>query len=194
MASLVVALVTITFAFGSMNVQPLSPGQSSVPSSHAEALGAKTASLFFFALLTASPNFGDITLGQTVTLNATAYGGNPPLNYAYTNLPTGCTSVNTSNLNCTPTATGTWTVEVTLTDTSQAQTTANATVIVTAATSTHVPTSPTTPTTSSSATPSLGVYGLIIVLFVVLLAGAAWQAFGSSPESPPETPRAPPST
>ncbi|MCI4323795.1 MAG: hypothetical protein L3K03_07255 [Thermoplasmata archaeon] len=192
MASFVVFLITMTLAVGPSNVQLPTVGHLSVPPSRAQETGARTSSLFFFALLTASPDFGYITLGGTVSLNATAYGGNAPLSYAYSGLPQGCASANTSNLNCTPTATGTSTVEVTITDTTQAQAFANATVTVAAAVSTPPPTTPIS--TGSTATPSLGVYGLILVLFLVLLAGAAWQAFGTSSETPPETPPTPPST
>ena len=63
----------------------------------------------------ASPN--PLTLGQTTILNVTVTGGSIPYGFSFAGLPLGCTSSNTSNLQCTPTVAGTFTVTVTVTDT-----------------------------------------------------------------------------
>jgi hypothetical protein len=57
-----------------------------------------------------------ISLGNSTTFTAKATGGLAPYSYAYTNLPTGCTSSNTSALLCKPTAIGTTTVTVKIAD------------------------------------------------------------------------------
>ncbi len=57
-----------------------------------------------------------ITTGESVTFTATASGGTAPRTYAYTGLPAGCASADTSALMCTPTATGTFTITVAVTD------------------------------------------------------------------------------
>jgi hypothetical protein len=57
-----------------------------------------------------------IDLGRSTNLSVSILGGSAPFAYAYTNLPTGCTSVNASAWTCTPTQTGTWSVTVRVTD------------------------------------------------------------------------------
>ena len=67
--------------------------------------------------LTASSTVADV--GQTVTFNAHASGGNPPYSYSWSGLPpgTGCTgSSSTTSVSCSPSASGTYTVSVTVTD------------------------------------------------------------------------------
>lgn len=65
----------------------------------------------------ASPNPSNVS--QPATLHVTAEGGVGALTYAYTGLPTGCTSSNTSSLACTPSVGGSFTVTVTVTDTKE---------------------------------------------------------------------------
>ncbi len=58
-----------------------------------------------------------VNAGQMTTLTAAASHGTSPYTYAYSNLPTGCTSANTASLSCTPTAAGTYAnITVTVTD------------------------------------------------------------------------------
>ncbi len=57
-----------------------------------------------------------LQVGQTTTLSVTYSGGTPPLAFAYSNLPTGCSSTNSSSLICQPTAAGNYSVSVELTD------------------------------------------------------------------------------
>lgn len=66
---------------------------------------------------TASPASGGIDVGQSVTFtSATPSGGYGSYSYAWTSLPTGCTSTGASTDSCTPTAGSTYTVTVTVTD------------------------------------------------------------------------------
>lgn len=96
-----------------------------------------------------------IQLGGTVHFNATASGGTTPYTYAYSKLPTGCTSSNTASLSCTPSAAGTYAeIIVTVTDSKGATATSNpATLTVTTSTVTitSVAVNPTTPTVISGA-------------------------------------------
>ncbi len=71
-----------------------------------------------------------ITVGSSATFTATASGGTAPLTYAYTGLPSGCSSANTSALTCTPTATGSFTVTVTVTDSAGRTTTATVSLTI----------------------------------------------------------------
>jgi len=64
---------------------------------------------------TASPPA--IPLGGTTYLNVSASGGVGELSYNYTNLPSGCASMNVSSLACKPTAVGTYYVGVVVADT-----------------------------------------------------------------------------
>lgn len=62
----------------------------------------------------ASPN--PVSPGSETTLSVSVTGGTSPYSYSYTNLPTGCTSADTSSLTCTPTSAGNYSVTVTVTD------------------------------------------------------------------------------
>lgn len=62
----------------------------------------------------ATPN--PVTLGSSVNIAVTASGGTPPLSYAYTGLPAGCSTTNASSFTCTPTATGAYSITVVVTD------------------------------------------------------------------------------
>lgn len=63
----------------------------------------------------ASPN--TLTLGGTSTFAVATTGGSGAFSYAYTGLPSGCTTANATSLSCTPTATGSSTVKVFVNDT-----------------------------------------------------------------------------
>ncbi|MCI4345977.1 MAG: YncE family protein [Thermoplasmata archaeon] len=111
------------------------------------------------AHLSASPpNF---TLGASTTLTTSLTGGSGPFSYLYSQLPTGCSSLNATSLSCTPTATGTFEVRVTVTDATGAK--ANGTAEVT------VKGSSTNPGSSSSNGSPLLYYGLGAVVILVLL-------------------------
>ncbi len=63
---------------------------------------------------TANPT--TVAPGTVAVLTVTAVGGSGVYTYAYTGLPSSCSSANTSSLRCTPSATGTFHVTVTITD------------------------------------------------------------------------------
>lgn len=58
-----------------------------------------------------------VIVNQTTAINVTAAWGTGGLSYSYTGLPSGCTSVNTAKLICTPDASGSYTVQVYVNDT-----------------------------------------------------------------------------
>ena len=66
------------------------------------------------ASFTASPS--SLDEGQTIEFAASPSGGVGDLSLVYYNLPTGCESVNSTNLACSPAAAGTYQVTVTVTD------------------------------------------------------------------------------
>ncbi len=57
-----------------------------------------------------------LDVGMSTNLTVTTSGGTAPLSFAYSGLPTGCSSANASTLTCTPTAAESSTVQVTVTD------------------------------------------------------------------------------
>jgi YVTN family beta-propeller protein len=59
---------------------------------------------------------GTIDVGQTVTFTTSASGGSPGYTYAWSGLPTGCTSSDSASDSCTPTGAGTFSVAVSVTD------------------------------------------------------------------------------
>ncbi len=96
------------------------PSVNVTDSSGAFALGASPLSVgavtpIVVSTFSASPN--PVAVGQSTTFSVAATGGSGPLTYAYTGLPTGCTSANTSSLACTPTVTGAFSVTVSVQDT-----------------------------------------------------------------------------
>jgi hypothetical protein len=64
---------------------------------------------------TSSPK-GSVDLGQPVAFSTSASGGSGGYSYTWTGLPTGCSSVSSSNVSCTPTATGLFSVQVSVVD------------------------------------------------------------------------------
>ncbi len=99
-------------------------------------------------VLLASPS--GIEFGQTLEFDTIAFTNNPPLSYNYSNLPTGCTGSNVSELYCTPSEIGNYSVNVTVEDTHGVENNATVSVLVAAA-------------------PSLGSY---VTNYPVLTAGA----------------------
>jgi hypothetical protein len=63
-----------------------------------------------------SASAGTVTVGDSLTLRATAAGGTGPLVYSYAGLPTGCAAANVSVLTCSPTAAGSYAVTVGIRD------------------------------------------------------------------------------
>lgn len=59
-----------------------------------------------------------IDLGSSISLNATVQGGSPPLAFAYSGLPSNCTTVNGPVLICAPSTAGSFTIKLNVTDAS----------------------------------------------------------------------------
>jgi hypothetical protein len=55
-------------------------------------------------------------LGTATTLAVITSGGQTPFTYAYSGLPAGCATTNSSSFGCTPTMSGAFTIKVTVTD------------------------------------------------------------------------------
>ncbi|MCI4373562.1 MAG: hypothetical protein L3K02_07985, partial [Thermoplasmata archaeon] len=72
----------------------------------------------------------NVTLGGSATLTTTASGGTPPLAYAYSGLPSGCTTVNLASFSCTSTVAGTFPITVNVSDSAGAHALAHATLKV----------------------------------------------------------------
>jgi hypothetical protein len=77
---------------------------------------------------TATP--GRVTIPGTVEFRVNATGGTPPLAYAYTGLPSGCTSKNASSFTCSPNAAITTNVTVVVRDASGQEAQAFAPLVV----------------------------------------------------------------
>jgi Galactose oxidase, central domain len=84
------------------------------------------------ATLTAAP--ASLVLGQSTTFTTSASGGTGIFTYAYSTLPSGCTSANSSQLACTPSATGKFVVGVNVTDPQSGHAAAVTTLVVSPAT------------------------------------------------------------
>jgi YVTN family beta-propeller protein len=135
--------------------------------------------------LTANPS--SISLGNSTILTATTSGGTPPFAYAYTDLPTGCTSQNTSSFTCKPTVTGSFTVNVTVTDTHGGLARSSASLNVTSAGS-----GAGTSSGPSLTTTELLLIILVIVAAVLLILFVVWRRRHAPP--PPAAEAAPPPT
>jgi hypothetical protein len=57
-----------------------------------------------------------VSIGQTVSFVVIASGGNSSLQYSYSNLPSGCRTMDVSSIACTPTSSGDYRVTVTISD------------------------------------------------------------------------------
>ncbi len=65
-------------------------------------------------VVTASPTHDEV--GRTTVLATSVSGGEPPLAYSWSGLPTGCTAGNVPEVNCTPAAAGSYSIVATVTD------------------------------------------------------------------------------
>ena len=68
------------------------------------------------SIVTFTPSAPVVEAGSALAWNVNVSGGALPLTFAYSGLPGGCTSMNTSNLTCHPSASGTFNVSVQVTD------------------------------------------------------------------------------
>jgi YVTN family beta-propeller protein len=85
--------------------------------------GRKVSSSLYLDVSVPSPVVHSITvapasiyLGNATNISVNATGGYGWLGYSYSGLPSGCSSVNASEFNCTPTAQGSFTIKVTVTN------------------------------------------------------------------------------
>jgi PKD repeat protein len=69
-------------------------------------------------------------VGSSVTFTVAVSGGVTPLSYSYSNLPPGCSTVDSSSFSCTPSSAGTYTVGVRVTDAEGAQSNATASLTI----------------------------------------------------------------
>jgi PKD repeat protein len=108
---------------------------------------------------TASP--AKVTLGDSTTLSITTTGGTAPLKYAYTGLPTGCSSADTAVLVCKPTQTGTYSVVVNVTDAAGASVQKTVSLTVTKSISTFL------------GLPAVEGYALLAAIILIIVGGVA---------------------
>jgi len=132
------------------------------------------------ASFTALPT--SVTAGSVILFTVNVNGGTAPFTYNYTGLPAGCTSSNTSLLNCTPQASGAYVVRVTVTDADRVTATGIVAISVAAA-----------PVSGPSFS---GTVLLLVLVVVVLVAAVVALLFlrrrpparkpASAPPSPPK--------
>ncbi len=79
-------------------------------------------------LFAASPN--PVEVGQELNITVTASGGTPPLSYAYSGLPSGCSSINSSLLSCRPVVAGPYGIAVVVTDANGNASTGDANLLI----------------------------------------------------------------
>jgi YVTN family beta-propeller protein len=147
-----------------------------------EAIAFASGSGALSATLTAAP--ATISLGQSTNLTTVTGGGTPPFQYAYTNLPTGCSTGDSSVLACTPSAPGSTTVTVTVTDHLGHTAQANATIKVQGSSS--------NPPTSSNLGNWLWVILIAVIVAIVLLLVIVLRRRKKADPAAPATPPAPP--
>ncbi|MCI4319034.1 MAG: hypothetical protein L3K23_02740 [Thermoplasmata archaeon] len=126
----------------------------------------------------ASPS--TLGFGSSTAFSVTAVGGTAPLSYAYTNLPTGCSTQNSSSLACTPSQAGSYLVQVTVADRFGVTAGATTNLSVTSSAGGKGP----SPGGSSIGGLPWWVWALLIGAIVVAIAGI-WYRF-RKPPSPSE--------
>jgi hypothetical protein len=147
----------------------------------------------------ASPQ--DLTVGHSFTLATDVTGGTQPMTFAYSSLPPGCSSINATEVPCTPSAAGAFAVKVTVTDDVGTQANATANIVVGPASSPPGPSPPpsSSPPPPNSAPPPtfLGFprvvgYAILAILFGIIAIALATGVVATrrrhrSPEPPPGT-------
>jgi hypothetical protein len=178
---------TYPFSIPSVTGYSAAPSAGTLPVSGAPAtqpIAFTAVSGTLTVTLTATPS--TVTLGNGTRLTASVTGGVAPFAYAYTGLPEGCTTVNSSSFECTPAVAGLSTVTVTVTDHlgHSAQATASLTVQV-------------APGASPASTPGgipIWVYPVVVVLILLpliiflLVPRRKKEPVESAPPTPPPEP------
>ncbi len=103
--------------------RPSTPGNFSVLVSATDAVGGSSTSGPVTVVVHRDPRMGIVStthavlsVGGTVALTATVYGGDGPGGWVWSGLPSGCATANSSRLSCTPTAPGSFSAHVVYTD------------------------------------------------------------------------------
>jgi hypothetical protein len=138
--------------------------------------------------LTASPS--TLSLGKMTNLTAIVTGGTPWYRFVWAPLPIGCTSANTSSLNCTPTEAGTYSPSVTVTD-SAGRTASNATSIVVSGSQAAASSPPMSAATLYLFAGTIGVAAAVVTALVLVSFGRRRRR-RAPPVSNPENPYVPP--
>jgi hypothetical protein len=132
-----------------------------------------------------------VVLGNQTTLVDSVVWGAPPLSYAYADLPTGCSSANTSALVCVPTAIGNFSPTMTVRDSAGEVSSVSTSISVVNPISTSPsphpkPTNPTPPVTSEPAF-AWGVLlgGAVVAVVATCLATVAVWRLRSRPGDKP---------
>ncbi len=108
-----------------LNCTPLSTGEFGITvHDNSTAGGVSNASVELNvssdpSILSFSANRTVVTMGSSVAFATAASGGSLPYRYAYSGLPTGCSTSNSPTPVCTPSSAGNYTVQVTVTDAAQ---------------------------------------------------------------------------
>jgi YVTN family beta-propeller protein len=180
-ASIVLETTNGTYDF----TVPAVSGYASSPSSGAVTVtGApEYRTIAFTSAATGSPLTASLALdpttlteGGTTTLTTTAGGGSAGYSYAYSGLPAGCTTVNASELLCTPTATGNFTIVVNVTDATGSHALAHADLQVSA---------PAGNSASGGSTNLVApLLGALLVIVIVLVAFFWWRRRKKSAPNP----------
>ena len=131
---------------------------------------------------TASPS--PVRVGNSTELTVTVAGGISPFTFAYSSLPAGCDSANTSTLSCTPSQAGNYSVSVRVTDSLGLSATKNLSLEVTS-----VPTTTHGGPGSSSMGTSSSLFWIIlgVVVAIVVVGTAVAVVRRRRGKIPPET-------
>ncbi len=128
-----------TSSTSSLYCVPTSAGNASVTVVVTDGAGEQVRGTAAFTVLSPIPPLvitsysvspSTITQGASVSLTVAATGGVSPYSYAYTGLPAGCSSQNSSSFPCTPAQNGTFPVSVRVSDPQGASVNRTATLVV----------------------------------------------------------------
>jgi hypothetical protein len=121
------AVTLLLLASGLGALTGLSEGAShpAPPASHAfdAARGVVAENGALTATLTVNPN--QVQEGNSINVQTTVSGGDPPYHYSYSGLPSGCPQQNGPSFSCNPSSTGSSTVQASVADSGTNQTESN---------------------------------------------------------------------
>ena len=120
--------------------------------------------------MTANPS--NVVAGNPTKINVSVSGGTAPYSYLYTGLPSGCASVDSPQLNCTPQAAGGFSIKVTVSDSVGETATGLVLLTVTSKPGSSGPTNSSTPSSWLSGDilwVLVGVVVIVVILAIVLM-------------------------